>query len=51
MKKLRLKKWVKITLIVLALTILVIAIKKLDDSFMETCQNNGYSYDYCLRNK
>jgi hypothetical protein len=24
---------------------------KMDQSFMENCMNNGYSYDYCLKNK
>lgn len=51
MKKLRLKKWVKITLTIIFITTLFITLKKLDNDFMESCQAQGYSYNYCMANK
>lgn len=47
-----LKKWVKITLNSLFITILMIScisiLNKTDKEFMEKCESAGYSQSYCL---
>lgn len=47
-----LKKWVRNTLFILisviSLTILIIINDKLESEFIEKCELQGYSYDYCI---
>lgn len=54
-KKLRLKTEYKITLFTLviigALGLLIYSLKTLDEEFMESCMNQGYSEEYCIENK
>lgn len=47
MRKLRLKRWAKVVLVILILVGLLTALKKLDDSFMKDCTEAGYSTTYC----
>ena len=51
MKKLRLKSWVKVVLVIMILVILGVAVKKIDDDFIDSCTEAGYSKDYCIREK
>jgi hypothetical protein len=49
----RLKKWVKIVLdliFIILLLILIIKIKIEDKKALNNCLNNGYSYNYCIKN-
>lgn len=48
MKRLKLKRWVKVVLVIIILVILGVAIKKLDDSFIDNCTKAGYSEEYCM---
>lgn len=45
------KEYIITALIVSMIIGAFIILHKLDSDFMETCQNQGYSYDYCLANK
>lgn len=47
MKKIRLKKWVKVVLVILSLTLLLNTLKKVDGNFMKKCTEAGYSDTYC----
>jgi len=41
----RLRSWVKIVLIILMLMLL----KNMQKKFVETCIEQGYSYEYCIK--
>ena len=47
MKKLKLKRWVKVTIVIILITATWTALKKLDDHFMKNCIESGYSENYC----
>ena len=47
MKKLRLRSWVKVVLLVLVFIVLLVILKKTDDDFMNNCMSKGYSKEYC----
>ena len=47
----RIKTFLIITLFILIGIAIILQLKKLDDDFMESCQNAGYSYNYCLAHK
>lgn len=49
MKKRRLKKWVKITLILIFLAICFITLDALDEKDINNCVNNGHSVEYCKK--
>lgn len=52
-RKLKLRKWVKILLIIIIFLILLNIIKiliKEDENFMKGCMRN-YSYNYCISHK
>ena len=51
MKKLRLKKWVKVVLVIIILVLLGVAVNKLNNDYMKGCMSNGYSKDYCEAHK
>lgn len=51
MKKYKLKKWVKLTLISIIILIIGITLIKLNDDYMKGCMNNGYSKDYCIAHR
>lgn len=51
MKKLRLKKWVKVTLAIIVLIGTIAILKQLDDDFMNGCMSAGYSEAYCIAHK
>ena len=48
MKKIRLKKWVKNTLTVIALVGALFVLRATQKAFVETCVEQGYSTDYCI---
>ena len=48
MKKLKLIKWVKNTLTVITLIALLLGLKSMQKSFVETCVEQGYSVNYCI---
>ncbi len=48
MKKLRLKKWVKNTLTVIALVGALFVLRATQKAFVETCVEQGYSVNYCI---
>lgn len=53
------KKWLKenkediiiITLLIVIFTLLGYVIHKMDNNFIKTCTDMGYSYDYCIAHK
>lgn len=47
MKKLRLRKWVKVALVIIFFIGTFTLLKKLDDDFMDGCMKSGYSKEYC----
>lgn len=49
MKKYKLKKWVKNTLIIIAITVSLLLLRNMQKSFIETCVNQGYSLNYCVK--
>ena len=48
MKKLKLRKWVKNTLTVIALVTALFMLRGLEKSFINTCVEQGYSVNYCV---
>lgn len=48
MKKLRLKKWVRNTLTVMALVGALLVLRSTQKAFVETCVEQGYSVNYCV---
>lgn len=51
MKKLKLRKWVKVTLAIIVLIGTIVILKQLDDDFMDGCTKAGYSEAYCIAHK
>lgn len=51
MKKLRLRKWVKVVLVIIALVGVFTLFKKMDDDFMDGCMKAGYSEYQCKEAK
>ena len=48
MKKYRLRKWVKNTLIIIAITASLLLLRNIQKSFVDTCVKQGYSINYCI---
>ncbi len=48
MKKIKLKKWVRNTLTVIALIVALNGLRLLQKSFVDTCVEQGYSVNYCI---
>lgn len=52
MKRLRLRKWVKKTITgisaSLVLVLLILINNHLEDDFVKTCEDLGYSHNYCV---
>jgi len=55
MKRYKLRKEIKLTIIILLIIILVFTlisiIKRIDDSFIESCTKAGYTLQHCERVK
>ena len=51
MKKIKLRKWVKVVLIIMVLTGAVTILQKLDEDFMNGCTKAGYSEIQCKEAK
>lgn len=51
MKKLKLRRWVKVVLVILVLVVLALINKKLDDDFMKSCTDAGFTKEYCEAHK
>ena len=47
MKRLRIKSWVKVVLVILVVLAFIIALVMENDNYMEDCINAGYSREYC----
>ncbi len=50
MKTRRLKRWVRITIGMIAIAILLLAMRSMQKAFVRTCVEQGYSMDYCIKN-
>lgn len=51
MKRYKLKKWVKLTLISIIILVIGFILLKLDEDFIEGCMSEGYSRDYCVTHR
>ncbi len=55
MKKLRLKRWVKVTLYSVATGIVMLSLliinSNLENNFISNCEKNNYSHNYCMLHK
>ena len=47
----KLKTWVKVALIILVIIVLGNITKKLDDNFIESCTDAGFTKEYCEAHK
>ncbi len=47
-KQQRVLKIIIILIVITIISLLLFANKKMTDNFMKSCQENGYSYNYCL---
>lgn len=51
MKKYKLRNWVKVALLFIAIFNLVMILKIMDREFIKRCTNAGYSETYCIAHK
>ena len=51
MKRLKLRRWVKVTLAVIVLIGTIAILQKLDNDYMDGCIEAGYSETYCIAHK
>ena len=51
MKRYKLRSWVKVTLLLIAVFNLLMILKIMDREFIKQCTNAGYSETYCIAHK
>lgn len=47
MKRIKLRRWVKMTIVIIFLISAIMVLKILDNHFMKNCMESGYNKNYC----